>query len=483
MEGMLYPLFLFGPALATLLLDAEEAMGWAWCLTLVGNLAYFCLRAAGSAASAISRERELGTWEALCATRLTPAEIYLRKLTGVVRPLLVPFLCFLTLPLVYGRVGQVVSESWLPLALLTLVYTWFAASLGLYHSLTCPDSQGAGRRTFGWLAVVAIAPLVGWFGLMVADSEPDFGPAAALCPTLSYMSAYLKHESSFREASDAWWLSALLYAGLAAALTGAGLRRVAEPVRGRRSRLRGARQLSHIEDPMAYRRACTSSRLTAFLRVAVPVLAYGALAVSFRPDKAYVLWSILAVVGLSLVSIATGAGLIASERERGTLEVLLASPLKPREILWSKLRVAFLPVLWDTVLACLLTVGAGVRADLPYSVSAQNCLVLLASAAFFGALAVYCSTRFPTTLKASQRAYFALGFLALVTFWIDVPLNQFIGHNFSCLIWVNPLVAAVLPAESGNIWLQEYLPLTFSVLYLTAAVALLRRSPHHLQGA
>ncbi len=480
MSDMFYPLFLYGPALAAWLLHSETATAWAWWLTLIGNLAYFCLRAATGAASAVSRERELGTWEALCATRLTPTEIYLRKLGAVLRPLALPYLCFLTLPLAYGGLGEAVTASWLPLALLTLVYAWFCATLGLYASLTSRDTQSSGRLTYGVLAVLAIAPLLGWFGLMITEREKSFGIFSALCPTLAYMSTYLRYNYLFREASSIWWLSALLYGGLALALTGAGLRRVAEPVRVRGVRPRRMRALAHVEDAVAYRSACSSSRGWDLTRVGVLLAAWGLLSFGFDGERGYLLWALLAVVWVSLHAIARGVGLVAGERERGTLEVLLASPLRPGEILRSKLRVAFGPVAVDTALACLLTCAHG---GVGWWAIAQNCAVLVACAAFFGALAVYCSSRCSTTLKAAQRAYFALGFLALVTFWIDVPLNQMIGHKFSALIWLNPLIATVLPVKEANLWGQEWLPVTFCCLYAVAAVWLLRRSAHHLQGA
>jgi hypothetical protein len=138
--------------------------GW-----LVGlQFAFAGFWAASTCGQAISRERELKTYDFLKTTRLTPVEIMIGKVTGV--PIMAYFVVACTLPVSF-LAGIWAGHS--PLALLAVYIllvasTLFVSLLGLTISMSLEKSSSA------VIALLILLPMTGFYGL--AESPfPGFG--------------------------------------------------------------------------------------------------------------------------------------------------------------------------------------------------------------------------------------------------------------------------------------------------------------------
>jgi ABC-type transport system involved in multi-copper enzyme maturation permease subunit len=128
-------------------------------------------------------------------------------------------------------------------------------------------------------------------------------------------------------------------------------------------------------------------------------------------------WYIAYVLAFNLLAGPVfSAGSITSERERGTLDLLLTTLITPWQMLWGKLlsslRVssvltAFL--LWPVVLACLMPVGFW--ANLP--TMGGYALVVIATAVTTAVTAQFCSTLFHKSSTSLAASYLTLAVMFL----------------------------------------------------------------------
>ncbi len=128
---------------------------------------------ASTCGQAISRERELKTYDFLKTTRLTPGEIMIGKVTGV--PILAYFIVACTLPISL-LVG--IWAGYKPLALfavyiLLIAFTLFVSLLGLTFSMLLEKSASA------VLALLILLPMTGLYGLG-SSPFPGFGAMSIL---------------------------------------------------------------------------------------------------------------------------------------------------------------------------------------------------------------------------------------------------------------------------------------------------------------
>jgi len=130
-------------------------------------------------------------------------------------------------------------------------------------------------------------------------------------------------------------------------------------------------------------------------------------------------WGLVASLGTfaamagALAPLSTVVDAVAGERERHTLETLLAGPLRDREILWGK---AGAQVLYAAAVAGIAASAGGIvafaffggQALLPVAVLMPAAVLAGAlAAAFFVALAILVSLRAPTVKSGQQRLGFA----------------------------------------------------------------------------
>jgi hypothetical protein len=124
--------------------------------------------AASTCGQAISRERELKTYDFLKTTRLSPLEIMIGKVTGV--PILAYFVVACTLPVSFlaGIWAGYSPLTLFAVYILLLALTLFVSLLGLTFSMGLEKSASA------FVALLIILPMTGLYGL--AESPfPGFG--------------------------------------------------------------------------------------------------------------------------------------------------------------------------------------------------------------------------------------------------------------------------------------------------------------------
>jgi ABC-type transport system involved in multi-copper enzyme maturation permease subunit len=188
------------------------------------------------------------------------------------------------------------------------------------------------------------------------------------------------------------------------------------------------------------------------------------LAQMLRNTHLYLGWVIQWAVGLR------AAVSIASEREKGTWDALLTSPLEPGEIVWAKVYGSIYALRWflGTILmawtlgACVEAIGWGEYAD--WMVSNLTAGILMA------AIGVRCSLSLPTATKAmtwtialwlGSSILVAAGALAIIS----------VGMLFFMAWWLAAIQFGIIASPTTPPWF----PLSFATSWLlsTNAVTLL----------
>lgn len=153
-------------------------------------------------------------------------------------------------------------------------------------------------------------------------------------------------------------------------------------------------------------------------------------------SKNFIVPGLIAVILMLIASMLTSLT-IAREWENGTMEQLLATPVRPRELLLGKLGAYFLLGVVDTATA--LTVGVGL-----FGVPMRGSYLLLAAASavfLFGAL---CWGIFLSTVARSQLlAYQA----ALITSFLPAFLLSGFVFAIENMPWVVQQVTRIVPAR------------------------------------
>ncbi len=157
---------------------------------------------------------------------------------------------------------------------------------------------------------------------------------------------------------------------------------------------------------------------------------------------------ILALV--CLIAPALTAGAISSEQERRTLEMLLATPLRPASVLLGKLFSALIYVLLLVAAAIPITSIIFVFGGVTVSDMLRALAVLLASAILFGAAGVFFSTALRRTGRAMVASFALLGLLAFGTYFAYILAAVARGAQPERgLLLLNP-IAAMASAAGGE---------------------------------
>jgi ABC-type transport system involved in multi-copper enzyme maturation permease subunit len=199
---------------------------------------------AGAAAASITSEHEDDTWLSLTATDLTGREIVFAKLRGALFGPRSLAAAGGALVLLGGLSGSLHPVGVLPIGVSTIVYSWFAAALGLWISLQLRSTWRAQFLTLSFLFLINLLgqgaygvlwpfqfPI--WPGLMPVELarnayRPDeWHSVAATLANGSFSSDLSPVGSPFRSLSGVFLgaCSVLTYATLAGLLTWAALRR------------------------------------------------------------------------------------------------------------------------------------------------------------------------------------------------------------------------------------------------------------------
>lgn len=167
------------------------------------------------------------------------------------------------------------------------------------------------------------------------------------------------------------------------------------------------------------------------------------------------LYTVLMVIQFLLLAFmvpALTAGAISGERERQTLDILLASTLTPGKIVFGKLSSSILSVILMIIssipIMSLIFIFGGIEIwDL-----FANVIFLIYIALFAGSIGIYCSARFKKTTGATAAAYGFVLFLGFGTVILTILLAfiySFTGNGGKDVIkWIVMLILLFNPGAT-----------------------------------
>src|SRR5262249_61266623 len=165
---------------------------------------------------------------------------------------------------------------------------------------------------------------------------------------------------------------------------------------------------------------------------------------------------------LILFAPSLGAGLISTERENDTWQLLRMTPLSPAKILTGKL----LSVVWPLLLVLCATLPGYVvlmtlKPELAYQM--ERVVICLALAALFAILvSATTSTLFRSTAAASTASYFALLSVWLMPLLVWLCRAAPFGHEtVQTVLSVSPLAAALQAAAMPGFTQYDLLPMNW----------------------
>jgi ABC-type transport system involved in multi-copper enzyme maturation permease subunit len=412
------------------------------------QLALAVLVSALVAVLAVSLEKDRRTLELLLVSRLGRAQLVLGKLAGSllrVGLLLVAAAPVFALAALFGGVTPAQVGR---LLLVTAAAAATAAALGnllaFWRDTTFQALAITASLLVAWLAAgEAVATLAG--PARAAAVSPARAALAALTPaggggTLTFLAV----------------CAGLVAAASAAAI--AGVRRwntASEPRKPTAGAGRAAARREVWANPVLWREVRTRAhgrsmivvRIAWLVLFAAAVLGVVAASRADRPDRLAVaaaivpLWlaSILAVAALAVTS-------VTSERDRGTLDLLLVSDLEPAEFVWGKLWGVIAAAREIVVLPlalCVALVPAGVA-------TLEQGLFMLAGLAvllFFAAvLGVYAGLSHPASRQAIGVT---LGIVAFLSVGVATAMRIMVAFGGSFELQLAPFLAAIVGGAVG----------------------------------
>ncbi|MBK0063627.1 MULTISPECIES: ABC transporter permease [unclassified Acinetobacter] len=188
----------------------------------------------------------------------------------------------------------------------------------------------------------------------------------------------------------------------------------------------------------------------------------------------------LIVLVLTLIGAFLTGLLIARERERGTLEALFVTPVRPLEIVLSKL-IPYIVIGMIDIVMCLLA------ASLIFDVPIRGSLLSIISASF---LYLLVSLLLGLTISGFSKSQFQASQMALlVSFMPAMMLSGFVFDTRN-LPWLIQIISQILPAthfmsliktlflggDDWGLWLKECgILMVYVVILMTASCRSLRK--------
>lgn len=169
--------------------------------------------------------------------------------------------------------------------------------------------------------------------------------------------------------------------------------------------------------------------------VAVSVILPLALRVFFEPAQLQFFMPLLALAGVNVTAFFLVAMLLIRQRDEGTLNVLLVTPLRPAEFLASKvITLALLALVEGFLIAGL---AYGLDFVVPWLV-----LAVLQRAALGVALGVALAVRFPSITRFLMPAI-------LVMLTLDLPVLWYLGVLESPIFFAGPTMPSLILAQAA----------------------------------
>ena len=460
------------------------------------QLALVLLAAPAATAGSICIDRARGTLAHLLVSDLSDSEIVLGKLAVRLVPVLtvvasaVPVLTLLTL------LGGVDPDALLGAFLVTLGMAVLGSSLALVFSLWAGKTHEAVLATYAvwslWLlGPWAVAGLAGTFGVSVwvppAPTDPfRLAFAPYLAPGSVGWAEYLEFLGVTSAASGALVVLAVLR--LRAVCTRDQVRRRSLP---RQCPWRTARWLrglaSHLPapsldvNPVLWRewhrnRPSRWSRLVAAV-YAVAAVACVAAAVVSRPGLSMippVLNAFLVSLGLLMLSV-TAATAMAEERVRGSLDVLMVTPLSTRQIVLGKWLGSFRRVPVLAVAPALVTFAGGGRSGWVFIASLLMPTYVVAAGAAVTAVGVGLATWCPRLGRAVGLTVAAYVIMTVGWMFLVMAMTGPKPYGFAAIAaspFYGPIVITRL-SEPGPHAVETVAVVLWIAAYVAVAAALL----------
>jgi ABC-type transport system involved in multi-copper enzyme maturation permease subunit len=252
----------------------------------------------------------------------------------------------------------------------------------------------------------------------------------------------------------------LLCTALTAASCGIAVLRVrswntATEVRRRHVSAKARRRREVWSNPVLWREVCTRAHGRAMIVVRLAWLALFAAAVAgllaeastARPDRFVVATAVVPMVLASLLAVAALAvTTVTSERDRGTLDLVLVSDLEPREFVEGKLlgviaaarEIVVLPLL---VCLCMVPLGLATIEETTYLVAGLAVLTLFAAV-----LGVYAGLSHPLSRQAIA---ITLGIITFLSLGVATAMRIMVAFGGSFELQLAPFLAVIVGGGVG----------------------------------
>ena len=208
-------------------------------------------------------------------------------------------------------------------------------------------------------------------------------------------------------------------------------------------------------NPILWREICTRAYGRAILLVRVAWLLLFAAAVAGivqeasrpRPDRLAVAVAVVPMALASLVAVAALAVTsVTTERDRGSLDLLLVSDLEPGEFVWGKL-LGVLAVAREIVLLPLVLCGALVAAGIA---TAENGIYLAVGMAILLFFAAVLGLHVGLSYASSRRAIaVALGTVAFLFIGVATAMRIMVAFGSSFELQLAPFLAVIVGGAVG----------------------------------
>ncbi|MDA8042177.1 MAG: hypothetical protein MPJ22_07155, partial [Pirellulales bacterium] len=416
------------------------------------QLSLAVLAAAMTAAVAVSVEKDRRTLELLLLSSLTERELVLGKLAAsllrVMLMLISAIPVFGIAALFGGVTGTQLGRLFIVTAAAALSAASIATTVAFWQDTTF---QAVAITAFALVAWIVTGEAVAtWFGPSVGEQiSPARAMFAALSPAGGNLSSFLGLCGLIIVGTNLIAIRQVRNWNMAR-----DARRAAQ-ARGTGESTRLYRKRNIWRNPILWREICTNAygrtivivRLAWLLLFAAAVAGIMSEARAESPDRFAVavavipmaLASLLAVTALAVTSITT-------ERDRGSLDLLLVSDLEPKEFIWGKLfgalavarEVVVLPLL-----LCIALIASGIA-------SVENgCYLLLGTAIllFFSAvLGIHIGLSYPSSRRAIA---IGLGTIAFLFIGVATAMRIMVAFGSSFELQLAPFLAVIVGGGIG----------------------------------
>lgn len=478
----------------SLTLSDSARVGEFFFYALVGTqLSLLLIAAPAATAGAVCHDRASGALVQLLTTDLSNSEIVLGKLAARLLPIL--GLLLVSVPVLFGALllGGIDPDALLGALLVELGVAVLGSSFALMLSVWTKKPQEVLLVVYlVWILAVAGALLARFgplptrpFALLLEDVNPY---TMAFLPYLRRGSAALPYQTYFFAGCMALSVIVTLIAIFRMrAVTLQQWNRPEKSVRvGQRSRLalKGFWSGPRLDsNPVLWREwhRRRPSRWVRAVWIVYAVLTVGSSVTavwSSAPGDRFIAWvsGVQVAIGLLLLIVTTTTSL-SEERMRGSLDVLLATPLSTRQIVQGKWLASFRTVLWLAVMPTLAAFVRGIN-KLDFLPAVLVALAAVTAGAMFTSFGLATATWFRNQSRALTMAagFYILAmvfpFLALFVRLINFQVGEkiAIGSPWLCVtaltIWIGNL-PPVAPGDVGN--LHEWAVL-YIVIYSACAL-------------